>query len=129
MSVYQEMLELALANGLPRAHKKDLLHHDKAMLAEHPGKPFVWLLYECGTHFVLLDEDARNARSEIVECIDHNFAHGQRNEVPPSKWFYCDGESIGAHLASEVTERVKAFDNRNYEDPMGGRPYDNWREA
>ena len=128
MSVYQEMLELALANGLPLGHKKDLLFHDKQALAEHPGKPFVWLLYEHGTHLVLLSEDGRQVAS-TVDCINHNFAHGQRNEVPPSKWFYCDGESLGAHLDLEIIERVKAFDSRNYTAPDGSKPYADWREA
>ena len=129
MSIYQQMLELAIANGLPLHHKDDLLLHDKRWLEENPGKPFLWLLYESGTHLLILDEESDLRRAGLVSYINEAFGHGPRNEVPPSKWFYCDGESIGAQIASEAIERARAFDLRGYEGPMGERPYDNWKAA
>jgi len=100
-------------------------------LESNPGKPFVWLLYECGSFLFILDEEDKDAMgmAHVVKHIDKWFGHDQRNEVPASKWYYSDGECLIAHLREEIFERVEAFDRRNYEGPMGERPYDNWKQA
>jgi hypothetical protein len=119
-NLFQEMCELAIANNLPRGHADDLLVHDKRALEESKGRPFLWLLYEHGTHIVWLDrqwlsQNSRGSASALVETMISCFAHNERPErhVPPSRWFYCDGESLVAHLQAEIVELAKRFDKES----------------
>ena len=131
-NLFQQMCELAIANSLPRHHSNDLLVHDKLALEEGFGGPFLWLLYEHGTHIVWLDrkwlsEKNRGGAFPLVRTMISCFAHNPRDEgrVPASKWFYCagctcasnaehcvcGGENLIPHLQAEIIERARQFDS------------------
>ena len=110
--VHTQMLNVAVANGLPMAYKNDLLVHDKRGLEEHPGRSFFWLLYENGTHIIWAEPEKGGSKSwsqwsvhSMINTIIDCFTRGRaRNKY---KWFFCDGKSLIPQLEVEVVERSK----------------------
>lgn len=74
---FYQMLRESKRTGWPAAYVKDLLVHDRDVLAKRPiNEPFVWILRECGTHIFR----PLNAESRAI-------VQRKLMDLPRNSWF------------------------------------------
>lgn len=64
MKAYEALVAESERLGMPRSFKTDLTTHDKAWIERHSDAPFLWCLYEGGTHLM-----SSPLSSETVRCV------------------------------------------------------------
>lgn len=94
--------------GLPLAYRRDLDYHDLRAIESRPGEPFLWSLYDSGTHlyFVRPDGPRSYATREMPKIIAETW--------PEARFYLFDGTALlpcrgAAHARERVEEVEKRF--------------------
>jgi hypothetical protein len=118
---YAALTRTASELSLPRLYKTDLTTHDRAWCDGHGTTPFLWAIYECGTHLVPLDDrrppNPFRVHSEWVHCIATTFAD--------LHWFWWNGtELLPLRDAEHAKDVCREYDDAYAADQQlmrGGR--------
>lgn len=106
---YRAVLRICARVGWPVAFQSDVYTHDLAFCRENPGKAFVFILRDHGSHCYIIDEDCKGARNWAGRSVqyhsgDHKLnTYGPEDEKPR---FY----HIGADGSEEEITHHRAYD-------------------
>jgi hypothetical protein len=99
MRHYKALLEASHRLQLPRRFRADLTKHDKAFCAAHDERePFLWLLYNDGTH--VLHPRRPGEATRAASCLEE-----LARDFAPAHWFGWDGERLRSLPDSEAAAR------------------------
>jgi len=71
MDAYSAIEAEAAKQGLPLTYRRDLAHHDLvAINSREPGEPFLWILYDAGTHLYFIRPNGeRSYKARFMPAI------------------------------------------------------------
>ena len=104
---YAAIVSESERTGLPTAYRRDLDYHDLRAIESRPGEPFLWALYESGTHLYFVRPDcARSyATREMPKIISQTW--------PDALFYLWDGTALlPCRNAEEARERIEEAEKR-----------------
>ena len=105
MDAYTAIEAESARQGLPLTFRRDLTYHDLRAINSRPaGEPFLWALYDAGTHLYF----ARRNGERSYRC---EWMPGIIAECWPSALFYVwtGSELVPCRDASEAAEMIRAI--------------------